>query len=288
MVDEDFQPLQSSGKAEIFINIINDALIEKEPFGEILVDPTARVNAHALSPSYGLDDDDPLAFAVPMGTLFIFFFVITTSSGFMLTSVTKEKENRTAETLLVRIKPSQLMLGKIIGLGVIALLQMGIWLGGSITSLQNSSQLFAISTNFELPPGFIIWAVVFFIFGYFLYASILGTIGVLSPNAREGSQYTFAAIIPLLVPLWFNYTFTESPDGPVSIFLSIFPLTAPASMITRLTVGNVPTWQIAISLIGLMVTTYLFIKLASRFFRADTLLSNQSFGLKRIIREFKK
>jgi ABC-2 type transport system permease protein len=288
MVDKDYQPLRSSGNAEIFENIIRDTLIRKDPMGAVLVDPTVRINSHALAPSSELDKDDPMTFAVPMGTLFVFFFVISTSSGFMLTSVTKEKENRTAETLLVSLKPRDLMVGKITGLSVIALFQMSVWLGGAILTLENSRQLFSLVSNYDLPSGFVFWTIIFFILGYFLYASILGSIGVLSPNAREGGQFTFVAVLPLLLPLWFNYTFTETPDGPVAVFLSLFPLTAPSSMIARLTNSYVPITQILLSLAGLITTTYLFILLSSRLFRADTFLSTDSFRWKKIISEFRK
>jgi ABC-2 type transport system permease protein len=216
-----------------------------------------------------------------MATLFIFFFVITSSSGFLLTSVTKEKENRMAETLLVSVQPKELMTGKIIGLGIVALIQMTIWLGGAYFALEQSSQILAVTSSFTLPPGFLVWAILFFVFGYFLYGSILGAIGVLAPNAREGGQFTFIAILPLLIPLWFNYSFIESPDGFLSVFLSLFPLTAPSSMITRLTTGDVPIWQVIISLLGLIITAYLFVLISSRLFRADNLLSSESLTWKR-------
>ena len=136
----------------------------------------------------------------------------------MLTSVTKEKENRTAETLLVSLDPKELMAGKIIGLGVVALFQMIVWLGGAFLALDQSNQFLVAASEFVLPPGFLYWAILFFILGYFLYGAILGAIGVLAPNAREGGQFTFIAILPLLIPLWFNITFTESPNGPMSVF----------------------------------------------------------------------
>jgi ABC-2 type transport system permease protein len=221
-----------------------------------------------------------------MATLFIFFFTITSSGSFMLNSVSREKENRTAEILLISLEPKQLMTGKVIGLGLIALFQMSVWLSGAIYALNNSNQIFEAANNFQLPSGFFGLAIVYFVLGYFLYASILGSIGVLAPNAREGGQFTFVAILPLLVPLWFNYTFTESPDGPVSVFLSLFPLTAPPSMITRLTTSYIPLWQIIVSLAGLVVTAYFFVMLASRLFRADTLLSSENISFKRLKREF--
>ena len=288
LVDRNFQPLRSSGNAEIMENILNDILVNKDPLGSSLLDPTTRINGIAMAPDSTVEKDDPLSFVVPMATLFIFFFVITTSSGFMLSSVTKEKENRTAEILLVSLEPRQLMVGKIFGLGVIALFQMAIWLSGSITALNRSNQFFDIKTNYSLPSNFIIWALVYFILGYFLYAAILGSIGVLVPNSREGGQFTFLAILPLLIPLWFNYVFTESPNGPVAVFLSVFPLTAPSSMITRLTSSIVPNWQILLSITGLLITAYLFILLASYFFRADTLLSNESLNIKRLKSEISR
>jgi ABC-2 type transport system permease protein len=287
MIDKTFQPLRSSANAEIFSNIISDVLIEKDPYGLFINRPTASINDHALAPPSGMDEDDPLAYVAPMVTLIIFFFVITSSSSFLLTSITKEKENRMAETLLVSLEPKELMTGKIIGLGVVALLQMTIWLGGAIFALNKSSQFLTVASNFSLPEGFLIWAILFFTAGYFLYGAILATIGVLAPNAREGGQFTIIAIVPLMIPLWFNYTFVESPDGPLSIFLSIFPLTSPPSMITRMTTGNVPIWQPLISLVGLALTAYLFILLSSRLFRADNLLSTDSLTWSRLKKVFK-
>jgi len=288
MVDRDFQPFRSSGNAEIFEEILYEIMIERDPLGQILENPTPKIKGHGLAPPKGLDKNDPLSFAVPMATLFIFFFVITSSGGFLLTSVTREKENRTAETLLVSLDPKQLMTGKVTGLGLVALLQMSIWLGGALFALDRSNEIFATAQSFILPNGFVIWALAFFVFGYFLYASILGSIGILAPNAREGSQFTFVAILPLLIPLWFNYAFTESPDGPIATFLSLFPLTAPSSMMTRLTTGNVPVWQIIISLTGLALTAYLFVMLSARLFRADNLLSSESFSLKRLTKGIRK
>lgn len=288
LIDKDFQPLRSSANAEIFEQILSEILIQKDPLGHFLNDPTANINSHAVAPPSGITEDDPLSFVVPMATLFIFFFVITSSSGFLLTSVTKEKENRMAETLLVSIQPKELMSGKIIGLGIVALVQMSVWLGGGVIALNRSSQFLAIASNFKLPSGFLVWAFLFFILGYFLYGAILGSIGVLAPNAREGGQFTFIAILPLLIPLWFNYIFTDSPNGSLSIFLSLFPLTAPSSMVTRLTTGDVPVWQLIISLVGLFVTAYLFILISSRLFRAENLLSSESLTLNRMKKAFSK
>ena len=93
----------------------------------MLDDPTARVKTQAAGPAGEAGDDGFGSFGVPFAVLMIFYLVITMTGGFMLQSVTKEKENRTIEVLLLSLRPRDLMLGKILGLGVIALLQMAVW-----------------------------------------------------------------------------------------------------------------------------------------------------------------
>lgn len=287
LVDREYQPLRSTSNAEIFEEVIQTNLLENVEFGSLLDNPTPNIQYHQLEVSSKPDEQNPLTFIVPFATLFIFFFTITSSSGFMLTSVSREKENRTAEILLLSIKPRELMLGKVVGLGCVALLQMSIWMGGALFSLSRSEELTGISAAFSLPQGFLVWGLLFFIFGYFLYASLLGAIGALAPNAREGGQFTFIIILPLLIPIWFNVAFTEAPNGPVAVFLSMFPLTS-ISMMTRITATEVPLWQILLSLAGLALTTYLIVLLAARFFQAETLLSSDNISLKRVLQAFKQ
>jgi ABC-2 type transport system permease protein len=286
LIDREYQPLRSTNNAEIFEEVIFANLVNQDELGLLLDDPTPSIQHHQIVPTTKQDEENPLTFIVPFATLFIFFFTITTSSGFMLTSVTREKESRTAEILLVSIKPRELMLGKVIGLGCVALLQMSIWMGGAIFSLNRSSEFTNMASTFSLPPGFALWGILFFLFGYFLYASLLGAVGALAPNAREGGQFTFIIILPLLIPLWFNVAFTENPNGPVATFLSLFPLTS-ISMMTRITATSVPIWQILLSLGGLAFTTYLIVLLAARFFQAETLLSSDSISLKRVFSALK-
>jgi ABC-2 type transport system permease protein len=287
LIDRDYQPMRSANNAEIFEEVIFTNLEAQAEYGKILTNPTPSIQYHQIKASTGPDKTNPLTFIVPFATLFIFFFTITTSSGFMLTSVSREKESRTAEILLVSIKPRELMLGKVIGLGAVALLQMSIWMGGAIFGLNRSSEFSDLAGTFSLPSGFVIWGIFFFLFGYFLYASLLGAIGALAPNAREGGQFTFIIILPLLIPIWFNVAFTESPNGAVATFLSLFPLTS-ISMMTRITATEVPIWQILLSLGGLAITTYLIVLLAARFFQAETLLSSDSINLKRVFAALKR
>ncbi len=227
------------------------------------------------------------ALGLPFVVMFVLFFVITMSAGYMLQSVVHEKENRTAEVLLLSIPPRALMLGKVVGLGTVALAQMAIWIGAGMVASGGVGSLIP-TAGFALSPAFVGWTVAFFLGGYLVYSSAFGAIGALAPTMREGSQFTFVALMPLLLPLWMNSAFISAPHGALATALSLFPLSAPTAMVTRLAAGGVPLWQPPVALAGLAVAAYLFVALAARFFRADTLLSSNSLSWRRLAHELRR
>lgn len=261
------------------------------PAAAAVAAPIGQLEERSLAPAVegeepkSRDGDEFTGFILPFAVMFILFFIITMSAGFMLQSVTREKENRTAELLLTSLAPRELMLGKVVGLGLIALVQMTIWLGGGQLLLIGGAVAALAGQGLSLT--FFVWAVLFFVFGYIVYAAALGALGALAPNMREGSQFTFVLLIPLLIPLWMNNVFFQDPHGPIATALSLFPLTAPTAMMTRLSTGEVPGWQPFVALAGLIVAAYLFVLLAARFFRADTLLSTASISWGRIASELR-
>ncbi len=265
---------------------INTNLTGDERLALAILTP-AQVDTRALAPEVKTQSTSVMGFVLPFAVMFILFFVITMSGGYMLQSVAKEKENRTAEVLLLSISPRELMLGKVLGLGAVALAQMTVWLGGGVVLMGGGLTIASIATGQTLRLGFILMAFVYFLLGYFLYASMLGSVGALAPTAREGAQFTFIIILPLLVPFYLNQAFTSDPNGALVTALSLIPFTAPTAMMARLSVVAVPAWQVAVSLGGLAVTTYLLVLLAARFFRADNLLSHASLNWRRIIEELR-
>jgi len=252
----------------------------------VLLQPTAAINSQSLAEvapeAAAGPQNDMTTFIVPFAAMFVFFFLITMSSSYMLQSVSREKENRVVEVLLVSLEPRQLMLGKLIGLSLLALLQMVIWAGAGllITGRGDGLGLTAVTAN--LPPGFVVWGLFYFLAGYFMYASLMGAIGALAPSAREGGQFVFFVLIPLLIPVWLNFVLINSPDSALAIGLSLFPLTAPVAMITRMVATDVALWQLLVSLLAQLGTAYLFVLLAARFFRADTLLADSALSWRRL------
>lgn len=286
LVDSTFSPLgnRQEGLFEYLLayNLVGDAAT-----AQTILNPTARLRSEALNPVAAAETVSPLVALVPYFTMFIFFFLLVSGSGYMLSSVSREKENRTMEVLLVSLEPRQLMLGKVLGLGLVTLVQMAIWLGGGVLVFSSPVDISALAGSIEFPPNFLLWALLFFLAGYFLYGALMGMVGALAPNAREASQFTFVVLLPLLVPLWLNSALTHNPNGTLAVVFSLFPFTAPITIMTRLAAGPLPLWQLLVALAGLIVTAYLCVALAARSFRADTLLSAAPLSWQRLRREWR-
>jgi ABC-2 type transport system permease protein len=213
---------------------------------------------------------------------FAFYFLLLMGSSYLMRSVVAEKENRTAEVLLVSIDPRQLMVGKILAMTLVLVLQLIIWVGGGIVILNVGADLLNVA-RLQFPPGFFAWAILFLLLGYLLYASIMAAAGAIAPNAREGAQVTWILILPLMPTLMFGNLLISEPESALTLVLSLFPFSSPSAMVTRLAVGGVPLWQLLVSVALLAATTYLFVILAARFFQAGNLLSESSFNWRRLL-----
>jgi ABC-2 type transport system permease protein len=283
LVGERITPLADLRGASLLERAVNANLLGDPALAALVADPTGKVEERALQPAPSRPEPstDMSNFAMPFAVMFLLFLVITISGGYMLQSVTKEKQNRTAEILLTSLRPADFMAGKLIGLGVVALLQMAVWAAGSLILFRGNWAGVAEAAQ-GVSPAFLAWTAVYLLLGYIVYASALGALGALAPGMREGSQLTIVLLLPLLVPLILAATFIEAPNGPLATALSLFPLTAPTSMVTRMSAAPVPVWQPILGLALLAATAYLFVILAARFFRAENLVSDANLSWPRI------
>jgi ABC-2 type transport system permease protein len=226
-----------------------------------------------------IDMSNPIAFYIPYGMTMLFYILIVTSASLMLNSVAKEKENRVMEILVTSIKPKQLLTGKILGLGLVGLLQLVVWLGSALVLLRLGGTTLQIPPNLQLSPTTLIWGIVFFILGYLLYAALMAGVGALVGNVKEASQATFIIILPILIPLMMVGVIIEQPSAILPVILSLIPFTAPNTIMTRMAVMQVPIWQVLISMALLMITIILIIRAVAGMFRAQLLLTGQKFSL---------
>ncbi|NJD60043.1 MAG: hypothetical protein C3F13_03515 [Anaerolineales bacterium] len=248
-----------------------------------LLNGPINVEKTALSAAPQREQSSMLTYFLPYGVTMLFYIIILSAASLLLNSVAKEKENRTMEILLASVTPTQLLSGKIIGLGLLGLLQTIIWVGTGRILLARGATTFNLSQAFQLPPSFLFWGLVFFLLGYAVYASLMAGLGALVPNLREATQATILVIFPLIIPIVLLSVLIQEPNGTLAVFLSLFPLTAPVTMMTRLAAGTVPIWQTLLSAVLLAITAVLIVRSVARMFRAQTILSGQPFSRKLFI-----
>ncbi len=262
-------------------NLLRDKVDEetlqrvKDPikFKRFSVETTGEVSEKGLSDL--LED-----FALPYLIGILLLISIFTSSGYLLQSVAEEKESRIIEILLSSVTPIEMLTGKIVGLGSVGLLQIAIWLSVGFAGL---IYVFALSIN----PFLLILSLAYFVLGFLLFASMMGAVGAISGSMRESQQLIPIFTFPAIAPMLFMQVLITEPDGMLSMFFSMFPLTSPIAMLIRMGVSDVPAYQIAVSLIILMVSVYFVIITSARLFRVGLLMYGKRPAIGEIIRYMK-
>jgi len=276
----DFNPLGSSSQSDLMQWILKVNLLGGDVQLATLINGPMSTQKVALSPEPQRDANNLLTYFLPYAVLILFYIIILSTASLLLSSVAKEKENRVMEILMVSVTPRQLLTGKIVGLGLIGLIQVVAWVGTGRLLLARSGTTFNLPIAFQLPTSFLIWGLVFFLLGYAVYASLMAGLGSLVPNLREASQATILVIFPLMIPMFLNSLLINEPDSIISVILSLFPLTSPVAMMTRLAAGGVPLWQTFLAAILLAITAMLVVRSVARMFRSQTILSGQPFSRK--------
>ncbi|MBI3913992.1 MAG: ABC transporter permease [Chloroflexi bacterium] len=208
---------------------------------------------------------------------------IFVSSGYLLRSVSEEKESRVIEIILSSVSATELLSGKVIGLGACGLLQVGVWLASTFALSGGTGSLIAGAAIVQNPSA-LLFAAVYTALGYMLFAIIMASVGALGTNLRESQQmaglFSFSATLPyMLSGLLFS-----NPNAGIARVLSFFPLTAPAMMTLRIPLGPVPLEDI-IGSIGVLVVTIPFVMwLGARVFRMGLLMYGKRPTLKEIAR----
>jgi len=257
-------------------------------------------------------EDSDLAFGVKSGLsillMYVTFMFIIIYGVRVMRSVLEEKNNRVVEIIISSVKPFELMMGKILGVTLVALTQFVIWITMSVigalilntgfSSIQKNipggSEEIANKLDFaqiatqvshsllELNFPLIIFVfIVFFLLGYIFYSSIYAAIGSAVDNETETQQFTLFAILPLSLGMYGSFSLMNNPDGPLGFWLSIIPFTSPVAMIARIPFG-VPAWQIALSIALLLGTTVFMIFLAGKIYRVGILMYGNKATLKEI------
>lgn len=236
----------------------------------------------------GVESDEGIeylfAFLTPMLFSLMIYMSVLLYGQMIGRSVVIEKNTKIVDVLLSSVKPSELMMGKIFGVGLAGILQYGIWILMALTA----AFVAQLALGFELPEQLalknFIYLGVYFILGYVLYGALFAAAGSASEDEQHLGQLSLPIILFLVVPIMLNTSLIENPNSIVSLVLAFFPLSAPLTMLTRIVTGEVPFWQIAVSIASLIVSIAFFIRLSSKIFKTGILMSGKNFKFKEIIR----
>jgi ABC-2 type transport system permease protein len=219
-------------------------------------------------------------------------YLMTTLYGVaVMRSVLEEKTNRIAEVLMSTIRAPHLIAGKIIGVGSAAVAQVLIWAAIMAVIMTQSPRLgdrFALPQivlqAFRIEPVVAVLLFLFFLLGFFLYASVFATVGASVTSEQEAQSVQFVALIPLVAPLMFLESILNAPLGRTATTLGLIPLTSPIAMPMRMASTPVPPIEIAASLALLLCGIAVVAWIAGKIYRVGILSTGKRPSLAELAR----
>jgi ABC-2 type transport system permease protein len=227
-------------------------------------------------------------FVLPYIFAILFVITIFTASGFLLQGVSEEKEGRIIEILLSSINSTQLLAGKILGLGALGLIQVIVWIAAGAALLGAATAIFAMTGAIKLSLGTVALGMVYFVLGYLLFATLMAVAGSMGTTQRESQQIASIFSLAAAIPWMTMGLIFANPNSALAVGLSYFPLTAPVMMLLRLGLGSVPAGQIAISIALLIAGIGLSLWAGAKIFRVGLLMYGKRPSLKDLARAFKQ
>ncbi|MEO0556713.1 MAG: ABC transporter permease, partial [Bacteroidota bacterium] len=219
------------------------------------------------------------------------YIAILIYGAMVMRGVIEEKANRIVEVVASSVTPFELMMGKVLGIGAVGLTQLIGWsllmflfsaLASPImlalapdtasSAAPNGAPFDVTATASILSPGLLVAFVLFFLGGYLLFSGLFAAVGSAVDQESDAQSMQAPIMIPLVLPVLFLTAVADNPDGPLAVFLSLFPVSSPVTMIVRMAVSDVPWWQVALSLALLVAAFVGVIALAARIYRVGILM----------------
>lgn len=265
----------------------------------------AAVNADVQLQTFRIDEKETsetsstLSYIVGIIMSFMLYMFILLYGQMVMTSIIEEKNNRVLEIVVSSVKPTYLMLGKILGIGLVAITQILIWaaivMSFAIWVMPMFASALATSGDTELLTiisrlgdiSYIITLFVYLLFfligGYLFYSSIYAAIGSAVDNIQDASQLQTVAILPIILGMVLSPSVVQDPMSTFATWVSIIPFTSPMVMVSRIPFG-IPFWQIALSIVLLYATFLFMIWLAAKIYRVGIFMYGKKPTLAELIR----
>lgn len=212
----------------------------------------------------------------------LFIVGMSTSSGYLLQAVVEEKENRTMEIMVTSVSPTQLMSGKIIADIAIGVTQLVVWSIFILLALLVGKNYVPWMSGLQFSGAMVGTLAAVMVPAFIMICGLMAAVGATVTEGSEGQQFMALFTIPIWIPYFFISTFIQNPNSPLAVALSFFPLTAPMTMAMRLGFTNIPTGQLIISEVILVLSAAGAVWLAGRAFRLGMLRYGQRLRWKEI------
>jgi ABC-2 type transport system permease protein len=275
----------------------------EQTFNELGIDTVKRKKLSAEIPVLTMLDKEAgskktnagVAYGLSYICGFMIYILMLTYGTQVMRGVSEEKINRIAEVIISSVKPFQLMMGKIIGIGAVGITQFSIWLiilfllYKGLPAILPAEYLTGLHALFEGLEGISItsiigWFLFYFIGGYLTYAALFAAIGsIVSEDQQEAQSLVFPIMMPIILGFVLMTKAIEDPNSSLAVFGSLFPLTSPMVMMGRITY-DVPTWQLVTSAILLVGCFVLLTWLTGKIYRTAILMYGKRPSFKEIIK----
>jgi ABC-2 type transport system permease protein len=254
----------------------------------------------------GTTSDSSLAYtAIGYAMAFIIYFAVFIYGQYVMQGVIEEKSNRVVEVIVSSVRPFELLMGKVLGIGAMGLAQMITWsvlvMGGFAAvgpivallftpsdlgvapdaSQQAMMEAAGVSVP-TIPFDLILWFILFFLGGFLLYAALFAAVGSAVEQQQDAQNLLLPVMSPLILPILFLIFIIESPNATLSVVTSMIPLFSPILMVLRAAITNVPLWEIATAFLLLVGSFVGTIWLAGRIYRVGILSYGKTPGFREI------
>jgi ABC-2 type transport system permease protein len=290
--DRDTGPVLRRRVSSVLQEVVTTARLEQAGVGAATIDGALRPTSLSVEPLSA--EDGPAGLRQALGFLFAMaLYVMFIVYGQMIArGVLEEKTSDIVEILISSLRPWEMMLGKILGIGGVGLTQVAIWgvviavasmfgLAGAAPAL---AELGLDISGVAVPWDLILWSLVYFVTGYLLYSGVFAAAGALVTSEQDVQQVLIPALMPIILPILVLPAAMQTPDAPWVVAMSLFPFFSPILMPMRIAASHVPLWQSALAVVLLLAATLVLAWAAGRIYRVGILMKGKRPNLPELVR----
>lgn len=222
----------------------------------------------------GVDEEQDLQSRALVGIAMIMmlYMMMVLYGQFTMSAVIEDKSTRVVEVMLASVTPSQLMVGKVVGQGLVGFTQFVIWAAAGGLFSNFGGQVAGMDLDFgQIDAALWGWFGVFFVLGFLMYSALYAGVGALCSSMQDAQNYQFPITALIVLPMLLLSVAMQAPDSGPAMVLSMIPLFTPILMFIRVVVGDPALWQVLLSIVLLAGTVALLLRVAGKLFRMSIL-----------------